>query len=170
MKYLIIIFLVMAVGCTSVGIKTVHAPDLDLASYETYNYLAFNYVRYDSLPLNENVYNYFIQQMNSHLLAKGFELSEDPNLLLNIGVVVRQEQEILEPDTRKYMGQELYSREERVIGVYDIGDVHIDFLDNQKNTLVWQASIETVFSENEHKMKNKIDKSVAKLFESIPSR
>jgi hypothetical protein len=170
MKYHIIIFLVMAFGCTSVGIKTIEAPDLDLTSYETYNYLAVNYVHYDGLPFNENVNNHFIRKMDSQLLAQGFKLSEDPNLLLNIVVVVREEQEILKPDTRKYMGQELYNREERVVGVYDIGDVNIDILDNQNNTLVWQASVETVFPKNENKMKKNIDKSVAKLFESFPSR
>ena len=170
MKNITIIFLVITFGCTSVGVKTTDVPDLNLVSYQTYNYMEFNYMRYDSMPYNENIYKYFIQQMNNHMQAKGLELSDDPNLILNISVVVRLEQQIQEPDDRKYMGQQLNNREEPEVVEYDIGDVIIDFVDNQKNTLIWQASIETVLSKKEDRMKKKIEKSVAKIFEEFPSK
>jgi len=160
----------MTISCTSVGVKTANVHDLDLASYQTYNYMEFNYMRYDSMPYNEDIYLYFIQQMNNHMRAKGLELSDEPKLVLNIGVVVRQEEQIEKADDRKYMGQQLLNREDRVVGVYDIGDVIIDFVDNQKKTLVWRASIEAVFSKKEDKMKKKIEKSMAKIFESFPSK
>lgn len=170
MKNLIVIFFVMTIGCTSVGVKTIDVHDLDLASYQSYNHTEFNYLRYDSMPYNENIYMYFIQQLDNHMQAKGLVLSEDPNLIIKIDVVVRQEQEIEKPDDRKYMGQQLLNREEKVVREYDIGDVIIDFMDNQSNTLVWKASIEAVLSKNEDKMKKKIDKSMAKIFESLPSK
>lgn len=170
MKNIIIIFFVITFGCTSVGTKTTDVHDLDLASYQSYNYSEFNYMRYDSMPYNETIYNYFIQQMNNHMQAKGLELSDDPKLILNIGVVVRQEEQIEKADDRKYMGQELLNREDRVVGVYDIGDVIIDCVDNQNKTLVWRATIEAVFSKKEAKMKKKIDKSVTKIFDGFPSK
>ena len=102
--------------------------------------------------------------------TKGLELSDDPNLILNIVVVVRQEQQIKEPDDRKYMGQRLNNREEPEVVLYDVGDVIIDFVDNHENTLIWQASIETVLSKKEDKMKKKIEKSVVKIFEEFPHK
>ena len=170
MKSIRFIFFVMTIGCTSVGVKTTDVHDLDLASYRSYNFKEFNFDRYDSMPYNENIYNYFIQQINNHMQAKGLELTEDPNLVLNIDVVVRQEENIEKADDKKYMGQQLLYREDRVVGVYDIGDVIINCLDNHNNTLVWRASIEAVFSKKEDTMKKKIDKSVAKIFKNFPSK
>lgn len=170
MRNTIAIFFVINIGCTSVGVKTTDVHNLDLASYQSYNFNEFNYMRYDSMPYNENIYNYFIQQMNFHMLDKGLELSDDPNLVLNIGVVVRLEEQIEKADDRKYMGQELLNREDRVVGEFDIGDVIINCMDNQNNTLVWRATIETVLSKKEAKMKKKIDKSVAKIFSNFPAQ
>ena len=169
MKNIAVIFFVLTIGCTSVAVKTTDVYDLDLASYESYNYKDFNFMRYDSMPYNEEICKYFIQQIDNNMQAKGLELSDDPKLVLNIDVVVRQEEEIEKADDRKYMGQELLNREDRVVGVSDVGDVLINCMDNQTQTLVWRASIETVISKKEAKMKQKIDKSVAKIFKNFPS-
>lgn len=169
MKNIVVIFSALFISCTSVGVKTTDMHDLILESYESYNYGEFNYNHYDSLPYNDNLYEHFIQQMNNHMRAKGLELSDDPKLTINIDMVIRQEEQIEKADDRKYMGQELLNREDQVVGVYEIGDVIIDCMDNQNNTLVWRASTELAFSKNEAKLKKKIDKSVDKIFDRFPS-
>jgi len=173
MLKLIILLLASLTACSPVAVKTFNNPDLSLVSYETYNFMDFKYTHYDSISYNENIYQYFIQQMNNHLQVKGLKLSENPNLILNIGVAVRQEQQIRETDIRtdmNYTGQRNYQwkSEEKVVGVYDVGDLTIDFVDVEKNTLVWQASIEEMLSKKEDKMKKKIDKALDKLFSEFP--
>ncbi len=158
----------LTIGCASVEVKTTDAPDLDLSTYKTYNYRDLNFVRHDSIPYSENTYNYFIQQMNDHMQARGFVLSNEPQLVLNIFAVVKQEQEIKEPDYRKYMGQRLNFREEPKVVSYDVGDLVISFIDEQKNILLWQASSEMVLSENDNKMKKKIENSTEQIFEKFP--
>lgn len=168
MKNLIIILSVLTIGCASVEVKTTDAPETDLSTYKTYNYRDMNFVRHDSIPYNENTYNYFIQQLNDQMQARGFKLSDEPQLILNIFAVVRQEQETEELDDRKYMGQRLNNREEPKIVIYDVGDLVISFIDKRKNMLLWQASSEMVLSKNDNKMKKKIENSTVQIFEKFP--
>jgi len=175
MKKLIILSLIAFYACTPVGVKTINTNDLDLAVYQTYNYLKFSYAHYDSIPYNEQNYAYLIEQMDKHMKAKGMSLADDPNLVMNIGVVIRQEQQTRETDVRtdmNYAGQRNYhwESEEQVVGVYDVGDVTIDFVDTKKDILVWQASIDGMMSKNEKKMKERIDYAVEKIFESFPAK
>jgi hypothetical protein len=168
MKNLIIILSAMSIGCATVEVKTSDAPEIDLNDYKTYNYRDVNFGRNDSTPYNENTYDYFIQQMNDHMQARGFELSDEPQLILNVFAVVKHEQQIKEPDDRKYMGQRLNNREEPKIVSYDVGDLVVSFIDKQKNILLWQASSEMVLSKNDNKMKRKIENSTEEIFEKFP--
>ncbi len=100
--------------------------------------------------------------------ARGFELSDEPQLVLDLFTVVRQEEEIGEIDDRKYMGQRLNNREEPKVVRYDVGDLVISFIDNRKNILLWQASSEMVLSKNDNKMKKKIENSTEQIFDKFP--
>ena len=168
MKNIIIILSILTIGCASVEVKTTDAPYLDLSTYKTYNYRDLNFFRNDSIPNNENTYSYFIQQMNEHMQAMGFELSDEPQLILNLFTVIQQKQEIEKPDDRRYLGQHLNNREEPKVVSYDVGDLVISFIDKQKNILLWQASSEMVLSKNDNKMKKKIENSTEQIFEKFP--
>ena len=171
--FILIPFILWA--CSPVSIKTVDATDLDLASYKTYNYLKFRYSHYDSIPYNEKNYTFFIEQIDKNMAAKGLSLAEDPNLIINIGLVVSQKEQTRETDVRtdmNYAGNRRYQWEveEQVVGVYDVGDVTIDFVDAEKNKLVWQASIEGMLTKKEEKMQTRITDGVNKIFKNFPSK
>ena len=168
MKNIIIILSLFTMSCASVEVKTTDAPDLDLDSFKTYNYRDLNFTSNDSKQYNEKTYDYFIQQMNDQMHARGFKLSDDPQMVLNVFAVVRQEQQIGEIDDRKYMGQRLNNREEPKVVSYDVGDLVVSFIDNRKNILLWQASSEMVLSENDNRMKKKIENSTEQIFEKFP--
>jgi hypothetical protein len=145
----------------------------NLADYKTYNYMKFKYSHYDSIPYNENNYAFFIEEMDKNMKAKGLELSDDPNLIINVGVVVRQEEQTRETDIRtdmNYAGQRKYhwEVEEQVVGHYDVGDMTIDFVDVKDNTLVWQVFAESMLSKDEQKMQKRIVKSLEKVFAEFP--
>jgi hypothetical protein len=146
----------------------------NLADYKTYNYMKFEYSHYDSIPYNEKNYAFFIEEMDKNMKAKGLELSDNPNLIINVGVVVRQEEQTRETDVRtdmNYAGQRRYhwQVEDQVVGVYDVGDMTLDFVDVKENMLVWQAFAESMLSKNEQKMQKRIAKSLEKVFVEFPS-
>lgn len=58
-------------ACSSISIKTVDTPDLDLALYQTYNYLKFRYSQYKSITYNEKNYTVFIEQIDKNMTVKG---------------------------------------------------------------------------------------------------
>ena len=176
MKNLLLILGIAAVcSCSSMSVKNSYETGKNLTSYQTYNYHKFKYTHYDSIPYNENIYTYFIEQMDKSMTAKELSLSDDPHLILNIGVVVRQEQQTRETDIRtdmNYAGQRNYhwEVEDQVVGVYDVGDITIDFVDAKEKMLVWQVSVEGMLSKKEKKMKDRIDYAVEKMFEGFPAK
>jgi hypothetical protein len=71
-----------------------------------------------------------------------------------------------------YAGQRRYhwQVEDQVVGVYDVGDMTLDFVDVKENTLVWQVFAESMLSKNEQKMQKRIAKSLDKVFEEFPTK
>jgi hypothetical protein len=172
-RSLLISGIIFLIGCSSSKVTRYDAGK-NLANYKTYNYVKFKYSHYDSIPYNEKNYTFFIEEMDRHMKAKGLELSDDPNLIVNVGVVVRQEEQTRETDVRtdmNYAGNRRYhwEVEDQVVGVYDVGDMTIDFVDVKENILVWQAAAESMLSKNEEKMQKRISKTVEKFFQEFPS-
>jgi hypothetical protein len=173
-KILLSSSILLLVGCSSLKVTRYDAGK-NLADYKTYNYMKFEYSHYDSIPYNEKNYAFFIEEMDKNMKAKGFELSDNPNLIINVGVVVRQEEQTRETDVRtdmNYAGQRRYhwQVEDQVVGVYDVGDMTLDFVDVKENTLVWQVFAESMLSKNEQKMQKRIAKSLDKVFEEFPTK
>jgi hypothetical protein len=166
--------ILLLIGCSSSKVTRYDAGK-NLADYKTYNYMKFKYSHYDSIPYNEKNYAFFIEEMDKNMKAKGLELSDDPNLIINVGVVVHQEEQTRETDVRtdmNYAGNRRYhwEVEDQVVGVYDVGDMTLDFVDVKENTLVWQAFAESMLSKNEQKMQKRIAKSLEKVFAEFPSK
>ena len=176
MKKVLFLFCICLLwNCSPISVKTVDTPDLVLSAYKTYNYFKFKYSHYDSIPYNEKNYAYFIEQMDRNMASKGLKLDEDPNLIINVGVVVSQKEQTRVTDVRtdmNYVGQRNYhwESEDQVVGVYDVGDMTIDFIDTKKDELVWQASIEGMLTKKEEKMQVRIADAVNKIFENFPSK
>jgi hypothetical protein len=173
-RVLLISGILLLAGCSSSKVTRYNAGK-NLADYKTYNYMKFKYSHYDSIPYNEKNYAFFIKEMDKRMQEKGLELSDNPNLIINVGVAVRQEEQTRETDFRtdmNYAGNQRYhwEVEDQVVGVYDVGDMTLDFVDVKENTLVWQAVAESMLSKNEQKMQKRISKSLDNVFEEFPSK
>jgi len=172
-RILLLSGILLLFGCSSSKVTRYDAGK-NLADYKTYNYMKFKYSHYDSIPYNEKNYAFFIEEMDKNMKAKGLMLSDDPKLIINVGVVVRQEEQTRETDVRtdmNYAGNRRYhwEVEDQIVGVYDVGDMTIDFVDVKENILVWQTAAESMLSKNEQKMQKRIAKSLEKVFEEFPS-
>ena len=174
MSRILLLSAIILLGSCSSSKVTRYDAGKNLADYKTYNYMKFKYSHYDSIPYNEKNYAFFIEEMDRNMKAKGLELSDDPNLIINVGVVVRQEEQTRETDIRtdmNYAGNRRYhwEVEDQVVGTYDVGDMTLDFVDVKDNTLVWQAFAESMLSKNEQKMQKRIAKSLEKVFAEFPA-
>ena len=99
------------------------------------------------------------------------QLSDDPELLLNLGVKVEEKVQTRETDIRDmhYMGQRNYhwEVEDVPVGTYKEGMVKIDFVDSSTDNMVEQAVVSEVITKNEKKMEKRINKMIKKTFSKM---
>jgi hypothetical protein len=177
MKKLIILVACLLFGCSSVNIKGVNsAPDFSLSKYKTFNFFDVD-VKGDALGPNyqsnlELLKNAIVKQMD----LKGLKLdTSNPDLMVNIGVVVSEEIQTRETsftnptDRVGYMGQRNYSWQagEVEVGKYREGTVTLDLVDKASNKLVWQGSADSVLPNKEKNVPALIDSSMGQLFAKI---
>ena len=160
---------VLLFSCGSVNISTDSIGEFDIKNFKTYNYFSIDYSHYDSLPYNKNNISYLKNQIDKEMKNIGLTIVDNPDLLLNIGVIVQQRTQARETDPRydmNYTGQRNYywEREDLVVGYYDEGALTLDMVDAKKNALVWQGTAVGILTGNEKKMHQRIDDAVEKLF------
>lgn len=167
---LVIICLLGWVACTpSVRVINTDAmPGFALTNYRTFNFYEVT-TQPDALFANRvNVLKAEIQQ---ELTRKGLTLrQENPDLLVNIGLVTREKVQTRQTDFRtdapRYMGQRRYSwkSQEIEVGRYREGTVTVHLVDNAKNTLVWKGAAKAIIPKKDEKLQKTVANGVAKLF------
>jgi len=142
------------------------------AQYQTFNFLEYDaQILVDVERRPENV-DYLKAAIARELEAKGLSQSDDPDLFVNIGVVVKEEIQTRETDIRTdmhYLGQRNYSwqAQEVPIGTYNEGTVNIDLVDAAKNERVWEGSASAVILKNNTKMQKRIDSGMKKALKKL---
>ncbi len=170
---LILLILLAATRCIPVRISTDEINGASFLGYDTYNFYEIEYQRYDSLPYNKENINFLLDEIRKQMLNKGFAISENPDIYLNVGVVVKLQQQTRETDPRfdmNYIGQRNYhwEREEIVTGIYDEGAITIDFVDAKTNRLIWQGTAVGILNNDVEKMKKRASYAIQKIFEKMP--
>lgn len=149
--------------------------DTDLAGFKTFQVYSLDVKSYPEFEPNKEGLNLLITEINKQMEMRGYtKVKENPDLLINIGVVISKEQQTRETDIRDapaYIGQRNYhwESEEIVIGTYTAGSVALDIVDTSTNEMLWQAVCSAVLAEKKReKNKKKIVRGVAKLFKKYP--
>ena len=143
-----------------------------MAQYQTYNFLEFDsQVLVDIERRPENI-DYLKAAISRELEAKGLTKADNPDLNVNIGVVVKEEVQTRETNVRedmRYLGQRNYTwqSQEVPVGTYNEGTVTIDLVDAAKNELVWEGKASAVILKNNNKMQKRIDSGVKKAFKKF---
>ena len=142
------------------------------AQYQTYNFLEFDtQVLVDIERRPENI-DHLKAAISRELEARGLSQSDNPDLHVNIGVVVKEEVQTRETNVRedmRYLGQRNYTWQvqEVPVGTYNEGTVTIDLVDAAKGELVWEGVASAVILKNNKKMQKRIDSGVKKAFKKF---
>lgn len=157
---------------TFVGLILVSTTITIEAQYQTFNFLDFDLqILVDVERRPENV-DHLKAAITRELEAKGLSQSDDPDLFVNIGIVVKEEIQTRETDVRTdmhYLGQRNYTwqAQEVPIGTYNEGTVTIDLVDAAKNERVWEGSASAVLIKNNEKLQKRIDSGIKKAFKKF---
>lgn len=177
MKFIIgFLFILFMAACSAPRISNVATePGADLSRYKTFGFYEIK-ASGDTLPqfFNERV-GYLKEAITKELTKKGYQKAVQPELLINIGIVVKEEVQTRETnwmmDGRyRYVGQRNYSWKagEVEVGRYRNGTVTLHFVDGATNSMLWRGTVEQVIPDRKGKIKQVINESMEKLFTDFP--
>jgi len=139
--------------------------------YQTFDFLDFDVKLLTEHQVNEENFEYMKTAITKELETKGLKQSANPDLLINIGLVVEEEVQTRETDIRdmRYMGQRNYHWEvqEVPVGVYKMGTVSVEVVDAKKNQVIWLEQERNFINDNPNKVRKKIDKGVVRIFKEF---
>jgi len=175
-KFIVLVLYVLA-ACSSVKIKDVSkANDFAISSYKTFNFYTITNEGETNGPNYEKNLKLLKEAIVNEMGAKGVMLSsDDPGLLVNIGIVITEKVQTRETslsmpgDRIAYMGQRNYhwQSQEVEVGRYREGTIIIDLVDPSKNELVWQGKAVSVVPEKQKNVPETIAEAMKKLFAEI---
>lgn len=175
--FIVVLLAVVAVACSSVRIKDVQKEtSFSISNYKTFSFYEVNTGGDAIGPNKVNNLNLLRESINRQLEQKGLKLvADNPDLLVNIGIVVNEEVQTRETsfanpaDRTYYMGQRNYSwqSQEVEVGKYRNGSVTVHLVDRAANKLVWKGTAESVLPEKEKNVPALIDEAMKSLFEKV---
>jgi hypothetical protein len=169
----------LIITCTIVSAQTRVSYDksneMDFGSYKTYKINKLDVKTYPEFEPKKEGLNTLVFEIEKQMNGLGFSqaVTDAPDLLLNIGVVITPVERTRETGLRDaplYGGQRNYhwEREEVVFYKYAEGAVTLDLVDVEKNELIWQVVSKDALEKKREKNKKKIEKAVKKIFKKFP--
>ncbi len=172
-------------GCASGSeIRSDFDRNAAFSQYHTYNFYT------DAGPESTNYQSLFSQHMvtaiNKEMDARGYEKSDDPDLLVNFNAVLRDKTKTTtRPAPVSYRGYYGYrggyydpwfgyshsSATETHVSEYTEGTVNIDLVDAKKKKLIWEAvAVGRVREETLRNLEQAVMEAVPRFFETYPFR
>ncbi len=140
------------------------------SKYKTFDFLDFDVKLLTEYKVNPDNVDYLKSVIAKELESRGLQQGENPDLAINIGVVIEEEVQTRETDYRdiRYMGQRNYhwEVEEVVVGIYKVGTVSIEMIDTKTDNAVWEESSSNVLRKQKN-VRKRIDKGVARIFKKF---
>lgn len=177
MKKLFFLITIFAFGCSGVTIKNIQqAENFTISKYKTFGFYAVD-AKGDGLGQNYSTNLDLLKKaITKQFEAKGISVASDnPDILVNIGIVVSKEVQTRETslanpgDRTAYMGQRNYSwhSEEVVVRTYKEGSVTLDMVDRESGKLVWQGTATSVVPDKQKNVPAVIENSMVLLFQKL---
>ncbi len=168
MKNIIYLLLLAMVSCSPVRVISTDQFSTNLAQYETFDFVSADLQTHG--PYFDDLKNAIRREFE----AKGYRLSDSPELLINIGTNVEEKVQTRQTDytDMRYMGQRNYhwESEEVVVNEYKEGTVILDVVDASTKELVWQGAAAGTITGKEEAMLSRIDKAINLLLKDYPSK
>jgi hypothetical protein len=176
-KNLSVVFLLLAIpflGMSQVLVSYNKASKVDFKKHKTFQVYGLNVTTIPQFEPKKESINFLIAEIGKQMAAREYQLvKENPDLILNIGIVITAEQKTRQTDIRDapiYMGQRNYhwESEEIVVQNYNAGTVILDIVESENNKLIWQAVSKGMISASIDTNMNRITKAVKKMFNKYP--
>ncbi len=167
-------FAIPFLGMSQLLVSYNKASKVDFQKYKTYQIYGLNVTSIPEFEPRKEGLNFLITEINGQMDARGYKkVKANPDLILNIGVVVSAEQKTRNTDYRdapRYMGQRNYNWESQEIVVqnYNEGTVILDVVESENNKMIWQAVSKGMISPSIDKNNIRITKAVKKMFNKYP--
>jgi hypothetical protein len=169
-----LLFAIPFLGMAQVLVSYNKAPKIAFKKYKTYQVYGLNIKTIPEFEPKKESINFLISEIGKQMAARGYQkVKENPDLILNIGVVISSEQKTRQTDIRDapiYMGQRNYhwESEEIVVQNYNAGTVILDIVESENNKLIWQAVSKGMISGSIDTNRSRITKAVKKMFKKYP--
>ncbi|NJN42232.1 MAG: DUF4136 domain-containing protein [Flammeovirgaceae bacterium] len=115
------------------------------------------------------------KSITNEMELRGYQEAEnDPELLINIGIIVKEEIQTRQTDYRtdayKYSGQRNYYWESKEVEVnrYKEGTVRLEFVDAKQNARVWFGAATGTVTDKQEEAEKRINQAMRKLFTYFP--
>lgn len=167
-------FAIPFLGMSQLLVSYNKASEVDFKKYKTFQVYGLNVTTIPEFEPRKEGLNFLITEINGQMVARGYtKVNANPDLILNIGVVVSAEQKTRQTDIRDapiYMGERNYhwESEEIVVQNYNEGTVILDVVESENNKLIWQAVSKGMISPSIDKNNIGITKAVKKMFNKYP--
>ncbi|MEJ7737922.1 MAG: DUF4136 domain-containing protein [Chitinophagaceae bacterium] len=176
-RYITYSFFVVLVACGSAKVlNTEKADGVNFTAYKTFDF-------YKVEAGGDTVSQQFSEQVIKledaialKMQQMGYLLSKtNPDLLINIGAVVREQVQTRQTDFRtdapRYIGQRRYSwkSEDVEVARYREGTVTVHLVDRKQNKMVWNGVVQDIIPEKESKLDAVIKRGIKKLFADYPA-
>ena len=147
----------MLLACSSVKVlNTEQGVNVDFSKYKTFSFYQLN-ASGDTLSKGfEQRINILRNAISNELNKRGYSLNNSkPDMLVNIGIVVKEEVQTRQTDFRtdapRYIGQRnyLWKSETVEVGRYREGTATVDLVDAAQNKMIWKGAVESIASISE---------------------
>ncbi len=163
-------------ACSSVKVlNTEQGDNVDFSKYKTFDFYQLN-ASGDTLSKGfEQRVNILRNAISNELNKRGYLLNNNkPDMLVNIGIVVKEEVQTRQTDFRtdapRYIGQRNYSWKSETVelGRYREGTATIDLVDATQNKMIWKAAVESIIPEKSKSLEKAVTDGMKKLFAHFP--
>ncbi|HSN51986.1 MAG TPA: DUF4136 domain-containing protein [Woeseiaceae bacterium] len=167
-------------GCATGNIRSDYDPTADFSQYETFNFFP------DAGPEETDYQSFFssymIAAITREMQARGYTISEDPDILINFNANLREKTDVRTTPATPIYGSYYGYRggfydpwmgygyaQETHVSQYTEGTFNIDLVDARAKKLVWEAvAVGRVTEKVLEEMEERINAGVAKAFAQYP--
>ena len=161
-------------GCSSNKLIVNHDPAADFSRYRTYGFV--QKLGTDSKEYGTLLSEYLKAAATRELQARGYEPSDDPDLLVNFYVHTKDKVEsTMTPSMyygyRGYVAWGGYLGYQETVTEYTEGTLNVDIVEAMRNQLVWEATlIGRVTDKVRENLEEAANQAISEMFEKYPYR
>ncbi|QIL75237.1 DUF4136 domain-containing protein [Hymenobacter sp. HDW8] len=174
MKTFLLLLLLSLAACAPEQVKDItQQSGVDFTTYKTYNFMDVNARNEAAFEGPGTGIETLKQAVSREMTRRGYQQSDSPDLLVNIGVVIKDKTQTRQTTIQEaplYIGQRNYrwQSQEVATGTYEEGTATIEVVDAARNELIWEGSVASILTPKPDKLTKRINDAIRTLFDKYP--